>query len=60
MLPDYEPDIVLDNEDIPVTQSLIDNLEYRDALRLDPVAAARKLVTACRASGQRRDALKPR
>ncbi|KAJ7894679.1 ribonuclease H-like domain-containing protein [Mycena olivaceomarginata] len=28
---------------------------YWDALKLDPVAAARKLVTACRASGQRRD-----
>ncbi|KAJ7803186.1 hypothetical protein B0H14DRAFT_3778595 [Mycena olivaceomarginata] len=54
-LPDYKPDIVLDDFDIPVPQSLKDNLEYWDALKLDPVAAARKLVTACRASGQRRD-----
>ncbi|KAJ6602746.1 ribonuclease H-like domain-containing protein, partial [Mycena vulgaris] len=29
---------------------------YWDALKLDPVSAARKLVTACRASGQRREA----
>ncbi|KAJ7766946.1 hypothetical protein B0H14DRAFT_361149 [Mycena olivaceomarginata] len=57
-LPDYELDIVLDDFNIPVPHSLKDNLEYWDALKLDPIAAARKLVTACRASGQRRDTFK--
>ncbi|KAJ7433861.1 ribonuclease H-like domain-containing protein [Mycena latifolia] len=42
-LPAFDPEIVLDEEDMPVPQ-------------LDPVASARKLVTACRASGQRREA----
>jgi hypothetical protein len=31
---------------------------YRDTLEKDIIAAARKLVNACRASGQRREALK--
>ncbi|KAJ7482848.1 ribonuclease H-like domain-containing protein [Mycena galericulata] len=47
-LPAFDPDIVLDDEDMPVPQSLRDNLEYWDALKLDPVGSARKLVTACR------------
>jgi hypothetical protein len=33
------------------------NVEYRDALERDVVGAARKLVNACRASGQRREVL---
>ncbi|KAJ7667875.1 ribonuclease H-like domain-containing protein [Mycena polygramma] len=43
-------------DDNPVSEALQADVEYWDALKLDPVAAARKLVTACRASGQRRDA----
>ncbi|KAJ6463695.1 hypothetical protein C8R47DRAFT_992515, partial [Mycena vitilis] len=54
-LPDYDPATAFD-ADIPVPQALQNDLDYWDALKLDPVAAARKLVTACRASGQRREA----
>ncbi|KAJ7790430.1 hypothetical protein B0H14DRAFT_2396434 [Mycena olivaceomarginata] len=54
-LPIYSPDIVLDSGDMPVPEALINNVEYWDALMLDPVGAARKLVTAARASGQRRE-----
>ncbi|KAJ7680087.1 hypothetical protein B0H14DRAFT_3101791 [Mycena olivaceomarginata] len=46
-LPFYEPDIVLDNDGNPIPHSLLDNIEYWEALTLDPVGAARKLVTAC-------------
>jgi hypothetical protein len=56
-LPDYDPDFSFCTDDtpVPIPQALLDNVDYWDALRLDLVAAARKLVTACRASGQRRD-----
>ena len=55
-LPGYQPDIVLDNNGNIIPQSLKDNAAYWKALESDPVAAARSLVTACRASGQRREA----
>ncbi|KAJ7244798.1 hypothetical protein B0H12DRAFT_1022182, partial [Mycena haematopus] len=38
-----------------ISQSLRDDREYWAALLCDPVVQARSLVTACRASGQRRD-----
>ncbi|KAJ6576095.1 hypothetical protein DFH09DRAFT_915101 [Mycena vulgaris] len=52
-LPDYEPGMF--EEDIEIPQALRDDPEYWDALKLDPIGGVRKLVTACRASGQRRD-----
>ncbi|KAJ7702895.1 hypothetical protein B0H16DRAFT_1347354 [Mycena metata] len=55
-LPDYEPETIFDLHNNPIPQALMDNLDYWDPLKLDTVAAARKLVTACRASGQRREA----
>lgn len=36
-------------------QELQDDADYRTALEADVVMSARQLVTACRASGQRRD-----
>ncbi|KAJ7189942.1 hypothetical protein GGX14DRAFT_382718 [Mycena pura] len=39
-----------------IPQLLRDNVAYWQALFHDPVGSARSLVTACRASGQRRDA----
>ncbi|KAJ7894904.1 hypothetical protein B0H14DRAFT_2558940 [Mycena olivaceomarginata] len=54
-LPIYSLDIVLDSGDMPVPEALINHVEYWDALMLDPVGAARKLVTAAQASGQRRE-----
>ncbi|KAJ7191879.1 hypothetical protein GGX14DRAFT_380642 [Mycena pura] len=57
-LPSYAPDIVEDNNCNVIPQSLRDNIEYWRALECDPVAEARALVTACRASGQRREAFK--
>ncbi|KAJ7120735.1 hypothetical protein C8R43DRAFT_1090881 [Mycena crocata] len=54
-IPEYQPDIVLDNNDNLIPQSLRDNLQYWLALQCDPVGSARSLVTACRASGQRRE-----
>jgi hypothetical protein len=39
----------------PYTQVLRDNAEYLEVLKDDVVAAARSLVTACRASGQHRE-----
>ncbi|KAJ7181961.1 hypothetical protein C8R46DRAFT_1313700, partial [Mycena filopes] len=56
-LPDYEPDLLLDNDDNVIPQALIDNVAYWQALKQDPVVSARRLVTACRGSGQRRENL---
>ncbi|KAJ7617525.1 hypothetical protein DFH06DRAFT_1012501 [Mycena polygramma] len=56
-LPPYHPDVVLDDNGNVIPQSLRDNIAYWRALESDPVAEARSLVTACRASGQRREAL---
>lgn len=40
-----------------ITDALLDNLEYLDVLKGDVISLARQLVTACRASGQRREDL---
>jgi hypothetical protein len=40
-----------------ITDALLENLEYLDALKGDVISSARQLVTACRASGQRREDL---
>jgi hypothetical protein len=54
-LPTFDPDIDHTDPGIPISQALRDNVEYWEALKDDVVASARKLVTACRASGQRRE-----
>jgi hypothetical protein len=53
---DREVDQVLIDESFPRVPYDID-FEYREALERDVVGAARKLVNACRASGQRREVL---
>ncbi|KAF5378856.1 hypothetical protein D9615_006941 [Tricholomella constricta] len=45
-------------EEVTEHEPTCDDLEYLDALQSDVVAAARKLVSACRSSGQRREDLK--
>jgi len=40
-----------------VTEALARNLDYLQVLQSDVVSSARQLVTACRASGQRREDL---
>ncbi|KAJ7769160.1 hypothetical protein DFH07DRAFT_736070, partial [Mycena maculata] len=54
-LPNYQPNIVCDDNGNIIPQSLRDNIQYWKALTCDPVAEAHTLVTACRASGQCRD-----
>ncbi|KAF7330238.1 putative AC transposase [Mycena venus] len=54
-LPSYHPDVLEDNNGDTIPQALRDDPNYWRALLYDPVAEARTLVTACRASGQRRD-----
>ena len=57
---DDDPEIddpILIEEEFPEIISWDVNAEYRDALERDIVSAARKLVNAVRASGQRREAL---
>ncbi|KAH9947390.1 hypothetical protein B0H21DRAFT_692005 [Amylocystis lapponica] len=44
-----------DNGDFPISPELAKDHEYWLALESDPVKSARSLVTACRASGQRRE-----
>ncbi|KAJ7846832.1 hypothetical protein B0H14DRAFT_2164297, partial [Mycena olivaceomarginata] len=53
-LPAYQLDIFLNKNGNIIPQSLRDNVQYWTALRNDPVTQAHSLVTACRASGQRR------
>jgi len=54
---DTEVDSVLIEEEFPLSPPWNMDAAYRDALEGDVVAAARKLVNVCRASGQRRKAL---
>jgi hypothetical protein len=55
---DTEVDAVLIEEEFPLLPPSSMDAAYRDALEGDVVAAARKLVNVCRASGQRREALR--
>lgn len=57
LLPMYDPDIDHSDPAIPVSQALKDDVEYWTALKDDVVVSARSLVSACRASGQRREDL---
>lgn len=54
-LPPFDPDIHPDTRQFPIPQALQDDVAYWTALKDDAVVAARRLVTACRASGQRRE-----
>ncbi|KAJ7703836.1 hypothetical protein B0H14DRAFT_3903685 [Mycena olivaceomarginata] len=54
-LPAYGPEVVVDENGAKIAQSLRDDPDYWAALLCDSVVQARSLVTACRASGQRRD-----
>ena len=54
-LPHFDPDINHTDPTIPISQALRDNVEYWEALKDDVVASARRLVMACRASGQHRE-----
>ena len=55
---DAEVDTVLIEEEFPSLPPWNADAAYRDALEGDVIAAARKLVNVCRASGQRREALR--
>ncbi|KAJ6495741.1 hypothetical protein C8R47DRAFT_950134, partial [Mycena vitilis] len=54
-LPYFQPHISLDDNGNEIPESLRGDVGYWDALAANPVAEARTLVTACRASGQRRE-----
>lgn len=51
------PDVTEEDEVPPVWESNENDYEYQDALDSDVVAKCRALVSACRASGQRREDL---
>lgn len=54
----FDPDISPTDPLFEATQALRDDVEYWQTLKNDVVGRARRLVAACRASGQRREDFK--